>query len=98
LLLEQARQAHPGPKLQRSSLWFLGQRQGGTKTGFYPAVRGFGRLLAQQQLQEVERLLDALAELHECHPELATDVDGFGEELAAWLETCRGKALLLIAT
>ena len=63
-----------------------------------PKAEADGAYYAWLESQEVERLLDALAELHECNPELATDIDGFGEELAAWLETCRGKALLLIAS
>jgi hypothetical protein len=47
---------------------------------------------------EVERLLAALTGLQEADPNVADIVDGFHGELLEWLEACRGKSLLLLAS
>lgn len=48
--------------------------------------------------EEVERLLGALDELAAADPDVADIVDGFHEELTGYLEKCRGKTCLLLAS
>ncbi|MDR3636545.1 MAG: hypothetical protein P4L84_22265 [Isosphaeraceae bacterium] len=48
--------------------------------------------------EEVERLLAALDELEAAHPDVADAVEGFHENLTDWLNQCRGKTCLLLAS
>jgi hypothetical protein len=64
----------------------------------FGAIDGNSAYYAWLEAEEIERLFDDLKELHERNPAIEFMVDGFHNELLHWLEACRGKLLLLLAS
>lgn len=63
-----------------------------------PGIESNGSYYSWLQSNEVERLLDELVRLGETNPEVEDLIEGFHGELCGWLEVCKGKDLLLLAS